>query len=406
MKQTDAQNPDNRKPGLSCTLLLLVGSCLPILGAVLLAPLLPEMQKHFEQADHAEVLVPMVLTMPALMIGLIGPFAGSIADRFGRRRLLLWSLGLYSVVGTAPLWIDDLTLILITRLGLGLAETGIITACTALIGDYFEGEARKKTLALQTVASSLSASLFFALGGMLGELGWRVPFWLYAVGFLMLPWAAAVVWEPLRDTPTHPSEENQKLARFPWLGHLPVFGLAWATGATMFVVAVQLGFLLDGIGINSPKLIGLAIASSHLALFLGALTTRITTRVSPGLMGVGGFALMGAGLFMLSISQSYTQVVMAILINGYGIGLMIPTLASWALDGLSIEQRGRGSGGFMASFYLGEFMSPIVVFGVGAALSVSLTATISIIAQVCGVLAVSCFFQWALARGKHFNQAI
>lgn len=395
-----------KTPSFSCQLLLLVGSCLPILGAVLLAPLLPEMQRHFAQVAHVKVLVPMVLTTPALMIGLIGPFAGAIADRFGRRRLLLCSLAVYSVVGTAPLWLHDLTWILLSRLGLGLAETGIITACTALIGDYFTGPARQKMLALQTVASSLSAAAFFSLGGMLGEYGWRVPFWLYVAGIAMLPWAAKVIWEPLQHSADNEASQSTPLNRFPWLGHAPIFGLAWATGAIMFVVAVQLGFLLGHVGITSPKLIGLAIASSHLALFVGAVTSRGTTRVRPELVGIMGFILMGAGLFMLSISLNYFQTVSAILINGFGVGLMIPTLATWALQGLPLELRGRGSGGFMASFYLGEFMSPIVVYALGAALGSSLAATISLVAKACICLALFCFLLWALSRHKGIFQPV
>ncbi len=40
-------------------------SCLPILGAVLLAPILPNMQDAFGNTDQAEALVPLALTLPA-----------------------------------------------------------------------------------------------------------------------------------------------------------------------------------------------------------------------------------------------------------------------------------------------------------------------------------------------------
>jgi hypothetical protein len=82
----------SRQAGLAQSLLLLLGSCLPVLGAVLLAPVLPRMQVHFADVPGSAVLVPVVLTLPALMIALLAPFAGLIAaaerepgHRFRRR---------------------------------------------------------------------------------------------------------------------------------------------------------------------------------------------------------------------------------------------------------------------------------------------------------------------------------
>ncbi|MCH7301739.1 MFS transporter, partial [Pseudomonas capeferrum] len=60
-----------RQAGLPQSLLLLFGSCLPVLGAVLLAPVLPRMQAHFADTPGAEVLVPISLTIPALVIALL-----------------------------------------------------------------------------------------------------------------------------------------------------------------------------------------------------------------------------------------------------------------------------------------------------------------------------------------------
>ena len=64
-----------RQAGLPQSLLLLLGSCLPVLGAVLLAPVLPRMQAHFADVAGSAVLVPIVLTLPALVIAMLAPFA-------------------------------------------------------------------------------------------------------------------------------------------------------------------------------------------------------------------------------------------------------------------------------------------------------------------------------------------
>src|SRR3954469_16506558 len=96
----------DRQAGRRQGVLLMFMSCLPILGAVLLAPVLPTMQDHFGDEGAAKALVPLSLTVPALMIGLLAPVAGRVVDRFGRKQLLLAALAAYAVFGTAPLWLS------------------------------------------------------------------------------------------------------------------------------------------------------------------------------------------------------------------------------------------------------------------------------------------------------------
>ena len=86
-------------------MLLLAATCLSVLGAVLIAPVLPQMTDAFAGVPGVDVLVPIVLTVPALVIGLTAPFAGLVADAVDRKRLLLVALPAYAIVGTAPLYL-------------------------------------------------------------------------------------------------------------------------------------------------------------------------------------------------------------------------------------------------------------------------------------------------------------
>ncbi|MBN3815844.1 MFS transporter [Paraburkholderia sp. Se-20369] len=390
-----ALEPARRPRAIQCAVLL-VGSCLPILGAVLIAPLLPLIKSHFAAVPHANVLVPLVLTMPALMVGLLGPGAGFVIDRLGRKIPLICALLCYGMFGTAPLWLDSLYGVLASRLGLGVAEALIITCCTALIGDYYTNEARARMLAWQTMTGSLSAALFFLVGGVVGELGWRAPFWLYLAGFMMVPGVSLTLWEPLRIEP-HNTGESTHVAAFPWLRHAWLYGLSWCGGVSLFIVAVQLGFLLGGIGVHAPGMIGAAIGASHAAVLAGAICTRWVGRLGPARALCFAFALAGGSLLALAGASSYPQVVVAVVLNGFGAGLMIPTLAAWALAGLSVALRGRGSGGFMASFYFGEFMSPLVVAGASALLG-GLSGAVKALGIALILLAVVCAVQWLASK--------
>ncbi|WP_324277935.1 MFS transporter [Blastococcus brunescens] len=176
--------------------MLLLSSCLAVLGAVLLAPVLPRIQDAFAGTPGVEALAPIVLTAPALVIGLTAMIAGRIVDRVGRKRLLVASLVVYAVVGTAPLWLPSLQLIVASRVLLGLTEAAIMTCCTTLLADYFHGSQREKYFGLQVVFTTVAATIFFAVGGALGAADWRAPFWLYVVSLPLAVAAAKLIWQP------------------------------------------------------------------------------------------------------------------------------------------------------------------------------------------------------------------
>jgi MFS family permease len=351
----------------SAGLLLLLGSCLPILGGVLIAPVLPRIAGHFAGGANTALLVPIVLTLPALMIALFSPCAGWVADRLGRKRLLILAMLVYGICGPLPLLLDDLTAILLSRAGLGLAEAAIMTCCTTLIGDYYEGQARARLLAWQTIATSLSAATFFMVGGMLGEHGWRTPFSVYFIGLLFVPLMQLALWEPLRAKASLSVAPAAMATRFPWRALSVICLLTTVATLGFFIVPVQTGFLLGHLGIDSPKSTGMAIGISHAAVFVGALSFRWLSRFGPGLLLSAAFLISGIGLVLLATAIDYRAVVIAVLINGLGCGLMLPTVVNWALSSLSFEHRGRGTGMFTASFFGGQFASPLLVMALSGA---------------------------------------
>ncbi|MCI3270699.1 MFS transporter [Streptomyces cylindrosporus] len=339
--------------------LLMAGSCLPILGAVLLAPVLPKMQEHFAAAPGARVLIPMVLTIPALALALTAPVAGVVIDRLGRGRLLVVMSTLYALFGTAPLWLDSLDAIVVSRACLGVTEAFIMTSCTTLIGDHSTGRARHRHLALQTVCVSASATAFFVLGGALGSADWRTPFWLYAVGLLFAP-ATAVFLS--RTEPGAAMENTTALEARP-LPALRLTGICLLSvlGALVFyTVPVKTAFLLNGLGVRSSELIGIVTAIASAATVAGCvLFASLTGR--PGRRLPAVFAVCGAGCALMAVAQNPLVLVVGAILNCVGTGFLLPSLVTWAMSGLSYGNRGRGTGLWIASFFLGQFMCPLAL---------------------------------------------
>lgn len=81
-------------------LVLMLGSSLTIMGAVMVAPILPKLGAEFGPLEpRADLLVPLAVTGPALAIAVCAPLAGWLADRVGRKALLVIATLLYAVLG-------------------------------------------------------------------------------------------------------------------------------------------------------------------------------------------------------------------------------------------------------------------------------------------------------------------
>jgi MFS family permease len=367
------------------------------MGIVLLVPIVPQMYANFSAVPNADYLIQGgVLTMPALCIALFSTFAGWFADAVGRRRLLIGAVLLYSVVGIAPIFLDDLYAIIVSRIGVGLCEAAILTLSTTMIGDYFSGHEREKWLASQTAVASISAVLLIMLGGWLGSLyGWRGPFAVYASGFLFAVALIAFTWE-VDGTPAPSVAAASKGLPFPWLHMAGVCGVTLLASIMFYTMQTQGGFAWNILGISDPARIGVLTSIASLGVPLGTFIFRgATRRLSTSQLLALEFLIIATGFMAMGNSHDYRLYLLAASLNQIGCGMILPTLLIWAIRGLAFEVRGRGTGLWTAVFSVGQFASGI---------------TMTYFAKIMGgllpafsALAAVCVFACAIAVMAHFK---
>ncbi|MET0417140.1 MAG: MFS transporter [Actinoplanes sp.] len=361
--------------------ILLLSSCLSVLGAVLLAPVLPRIEDAFAGTPGVETLTPIVLTAPALMIGLTAMIAGRIVDRLGRKRLLVGALIVYAFVGTAPLWLPSLELIVASRVLVGLTEAAIMTCCTTLLADYFHGAQRERYFGLQVVYTTIAATVFFGVGGALGAQHWRAPFWLYAVSLPLAALAARYLWQPASAAPA------RVLPPLPWRRLAMPVVASLVGGLIFYVLIVELSFKLDDLGITSTATIGLAAAIGSLGTAAGAFLFGRLARLGPAVTVPAAFAISAVGLLGLALATAVPAVVVAAVVTGFGNGLLLPSLLTWSLGALTFEQRGRATGVWTSAVFLGQFACPLVVLVLSGGLG-GLDAALVVLAVVAAAGAV------------------
>lgn len=341
--------------------LLIAGSLTTMAGGVV-APILPEM---IQQLNLDPALAGNLVSLHCLTIALFSPPLGILADRMGHLRVLIPSLILYALFGTAGAFMNSLMPLLVVRGLLGAASGGIAAASLGILGNMYEGEARSQALGYATSTLTIMGIAFPLLGGWVGSFHWQWAFGLYAVGLPLAILAARFL--PKKSSPKTQgdvkdvaSKLRQVLGR-PYTLRL-LFTLSLVSIAMYAVVIYAPQYLKQTIDATSvvngvvlaSRAIGAAVISAFGAKRLAqGLGQRTTVAI--------GLGLMALTLSTIPVLHQLSWILVTAIFFGVGFGLVLPTLygtlANLAPPDLksSVLAAGTGAG------FLGQFISPILL---------------------------------------------
>jgi len=320
---------------------------------------LPDMSRDFAGYPNGQALVKLSLSLPALFIALTAILAGKFIDRKGRKPLLGIALVAYAAAGSSGYWLDNLYGILAGRALLGISVGITMTIVTTLVADYYQGVARQQFAGLQIAVMSLAGILFISLGGWLADIRWNVPFLLYLYALIILPFALRYVQEP----PAAAAEAQAGTAspRVPgviWL----VFASVMLMWILFFIIPIQIPFYLKSLGVEKNSMIGLAVASSTLFSAVASFFyARLKARLSFARLFSMGYGLMAVAFVVVALAKSYALVVCGLLLAGMGMGLLIPNANVLVMQLAPPAVRGREIGKLTTFWFLGQFISPLVL---------------------------------------------
>jgi MFS family permease len=113
--------------------------------------------------------------------GILSPFAGFLADRFNRSRVVITSLLVWSAVTWLTAYSKTFEQLLTTRILMGISEACYIPAALALIADYHRSSTRSLATGIHMTGIMVGSSMGF-LGGLLAENHtWNYAFIIFGV---------------------------------------------------------------------------------------------------------------------------------------------------------------------------------------------------------------------------------
>ena len=323
--------PSGRIPWASPVLRIALASTLVgVLGVTLVSPLLPAIAGAVGVGDERASLVITAYTLPGIALS---PVAGALADRYGRRPVLVGSLTLYALCGVAVAAVTAFGSILLLRAGQGVAASGVFSLSVTLLGDSFEGAERTAALGANAAAISVGAAVYPLLGGTLGARSWQTPFLVYAVGLPVALW----VFRGLGNPPAAADREAGLAYLRNSVGTLPRRTAAATFGASFTAYALLFGGVLTAVPFllaerfgQSSLAIGVILSAAALSTAAVALSGgRLATRLAPAQLVAVGYCAYGVGLLTVWLAPGPLVVAVGALVVGAGQGAVLP-----AIDGL------------------------------------------------------------------------
>ena len=362
-----------------------------VMGVASIAPALPAMVRDL---GISKLDVAWLITAFSLPGMLLAPFVGVLADRFGRKRILVPSIFLFAIAGTACAFTRDFNILIICRIfqGIGAAAMGSINV--TLIGDLYLGRRRVEAMGLNASALSIGAAGYPLIGGALAALAWYYPFYL---SLIAIPVGIIVLTK--LNNPEPDSREDFKsylVGAWGYLKNMKVAAL-FAAGVITFIIVfgaylTYFAIYMDDAFNASGFTIGVFMSVSALATaVVASQLRRITRRFSEAMLIKASFAIFGLSLILIPFMPSLWLLLIPVLLLGIAQGINLPSILSTAAGLAPTEYRAAFMSINSSMIRLGQTVGPPIVglfyvYG-GPTAAFTFTAGLAFMAAAVGLLA-------------------
>lgn len=331
--------------------LALLLASLAALGPFSIDTYLPSFPEIAASLQATPLEVQQTLTAYLLPFAIMSLWHGALADALGRRRVILWALGLFAVASIGCALATNIETLWLCRAAQGITSGAGIVVGRAIVRDLFDGPPAQRLMSQVTMTFALAPALAPVIGGWLHSwFGWRSVFIFLALMTGVL-WLACRFWLP----ETLPVERRQSLQpgyllrSYRQVLSAPAFLLVTlavtANFAGFFIYVLSAPqFLLTHLQVSERAFLWL-FGPAMLGMMLGSwVSGRVAGHLTPLQTIARGYAIMaGAVALNLAISLGLPPglpwSVLPIFVYVVGMAMAMPSLTLLALDPYP-EQRG------------------------------------------------------------------
>lgn len=331
------------------------------LGFALTSPILPDLAVALNVPTSAIGFVQGSVALPAILFSLI---IGYLADRLGRKRVVVASTLIFSTFGVAGFWASSFWMLVGIRFMQGIGISGMLGLGVALIGDLFDGPQRTRAVGYNLAGIQFMSMCGPVLSGFVATGGTFRPFLIFGFGFPLAFWASrlAIPRHPVATrSPLHHVRDmfNNMRARktlTDYTGLLTAALLAVIVyhGVILTAVPIFLQSELD-VAVQSR---GVVVAFFQAGVVIAALAfSRRGNRLGSRAVTLG-FSLMALGMVLVSTTSSIAQTVLGLAVAGSGFGTFMSMTHVFAAGAASAAYRGLAVSMMVSTIRVAQTVGP------------------------------------------------
>jgi ACDE family multidrug resistance protein len=332
-----------------------------VMGVSSITPAFPRIARELGISKQSVGLLIIFFTLPAVVLT---PVLGVMADRYGRKNVLIPSLILFGIAGGICTLVRKFELLLVLRFfqGVGAASLGSINV--TLIGDIFTGKRRTQAMGYNSSVLSVATASYPFLGGLLASAGWYYPFILPVFA---VPVAVIVVFKLRNPEPDGKQNLKQYLvAAFKAIKTRRVLTYFFASFGTFIILygsyLTYFPFLLENTHDASPFVIGLMMSSMSAVT---AVTSSQLGKISrlfdiKNLLKIS-FILYSLSLLTIPLVSDIWMLFIPLFIFGLAHGMNIPCIQILLAGIAPIEYRAAFMSLNGMVLRLGQTLGPILM---------------------------------------------
>ena len=341
--------------------LIFIVTLFAVMGVASIAPAFPQIIRYFGISTGEVEWLVVAFTLPGIFLT---PVTGVLADRFGRKNILIPSLLLFGVAGFCCMFARSYHSLLIWRFFQGVGAASLGSLNITLIGDLYSGSRRTDAMGYNASVLSLGTASYPAVGGILAMAGWYYPF---VLPVLAVPLGIFIAFR----LKIPKAESRQKLGpylRQTWknLNQQSVWGLLVLHILVFFLIygahITYLPILLESRFQSSSVAIGLMMSLASITMSaVAASIGRINRLVHPRNVLVASILCYLASMLLYAFSFSYLWIALPVLLFGMAQGMMIPTMQTLLVGFAPLEQRAAFMSVNSMVLRFGQTAGPMVI---------------------------------------------
>ena len=284
---------------------------------------------------------------------------GYLADRVGLAKVLIASLVLFIVAGVSGYFCSDIYTLLATRVFLGVGIAGISTAATGLMGIYYDGDERRRVMAVQSAFMGFGGVVLEIIGGLMADVSWNVPFLVYLIAVPILIAGLIAVRDVILPT-GNGAAPAQRFAEGSKAHMVVLYASIFMLMFLMFIVTANVSDILTSMDV-SMTVCGFILALMGLTqVFTSLAYSRVRRIPKYQYMLLASFVLQAVAITMFA-SDSLAVLTVGVGIMGVGLGLGMPTITNNLSMMSPPAAQGKTMGIYSCLMNLGTSLSTVIM---------------------------------------------